>query len=140
MGLGKKEGGMFLRRGAIDTLMLTMPYNLIFFCPWKKLKHAYKINQHWIGNYPMHCWPRRLIYIKTNLFLYFVQNLLNYEESVYRGSLMTTYKYIYIYIYIYPYSYIHIYILNQHWISKYAMQCYPNKLIYIKVLSWELFI
>ena len=30
--------------------------------------------------------------------------------------------------------------LNQHSIGKYVMQCCPNKLTYIKALSWELFL
>ena len=29
------------------------------------IKNIYKINQHWIGNYPIKCCPKRLIYIKT---------------------------------------------------------------------------
>ena len=53
-------------------------------CPWKKLKHIYETNKHWIGNYPMHFCLKRLIYVKTNFFLYLVQRLLK-SHSVHQG-------------------------------------------------------
>ena len=45
----------------------------VFFCPWKMTKNIYEIKQHWTENYPLKCFPKRLIYIKTNIFLYLIE-------------------------------------------------------------------
>ena len=42
---------------------------LTIFCPWKRIKNIYEINQHWAGNYPRKCCPNKLIYIKALCFV-----------------------------------------------------------------------
>ena len=37
------------------------------------IKNIFEINQHLTGNYSMKCFPRKLIYVKANVFLYLVE-------------------------------------------------------------------
>ena len=57
----------------ISIISTFLMQDLKTFCPWKMTKNMYEINQHWTENYPMKCFPKRLIYIKANFFFYFVE-------------------------------------------------------------------
>ena len=79
---------------------------------------------------PMHCCPKRRSYIKTNSFICHIFYL--------KASLTWRWN-SKCYLYFSDWKIIqNIYVLNQHWIGKHPMQCCPNRLIYIKTLSWEL--
>ena len=36
-------------------------------------KNIYEINQHWTGNYPLKCFSKRLIYVKTSFFFCLIE-------------------------------------------------------------------
>ena len=39
-----------------------------------RTQNVHDVNEHWIDNKSMQCCPNKLVYIKTNSFLYLVRN------------------------------------------------------------------
>ena len=106
--------------------------NLLLFCPRKIIQKICEINQHWIGNYPMHCCPKRLSFLKTNFFLHLPYLLLKiFFDLKVKLKILSLFLSL---------KDITEYAFNQYWIGKNPMQCCPNRLIYSKALSWELFL